>query len=224
MRVVGYVRVSTKKQVDGYSLKLQRAKITEYCKLMDYDLVDIYEDRGVSGLTISKRIGYQQMIDYVEQNDVDGVVVFSLSRLGRKMRDVVDFIEELKHHNKSFYSIKEGLSNDDKIGGLIMNILSSINQFEVEQTQERIRDVKREKKSKGLVYGRLQYGFDNVEGKLVRNEYEFSVIRRVKNLRTRGYSWNKIANRLNKDNIPTKNSGIWNMGTLYNMFNAECVQ
>lgn len=224
MRVVGYVRVSTKKQVDGYSLKLQRSKITEYCKLMDYDLVDIYEDKGVSGLTISKRIGYQQMIDYVEQNDVDGVVVFSLSRLGRKMRDVVDFIEELKHHNKSFYSIKEGLSNDDKIGGLIMNILSSINQFEVEQTQERIRDVKREKKAKGLVYGRLQYGYDNVEGKLVRNEYEFSIIRRVKNLRTRGYSWNKIANRLNKDNVPTKNNGVWNMGTLYNMFNVECVQ
>lgn len=223
MRVVGYVRVSTKKQVKGYSMKLQIQKIKDYCKLHEYELVDIFEDKGISGMSIDKREGYQSMLGFIENNRVDGVVVFSLSRLGRRMRDVVDFMEELKYYGKTFYSIKEGLSNDDKIGGLIMNILSSINQFEVEQTQERIRDVKREKKSKGLVYGRLQYGYDNVDGKLVRNEYEFKTIKRIKNLRSRGHSWKRIADRLNSDNVPTKNNGVWNMGTLYNMMHTSSV-
>ena len=217
MRVVGYIRVSSRKQIEGYSLKLQTNKIKEYCKLMEYELVEIYEDRGVSGMSLDKRNGFKDMVDYLKTNNIDGVVVFSLSRLGRKMTDVVSFLEVLKSNGKMFYSVKEGLSNDDKIGGLIMNILSSINQFEVEQIRERIKDVKQEKKAKGLVYGKLQYGWDNVDGRLVKNTEEFKVIKRIKNLRSRGYSWNKISIRLNKDNIPTKSHGKWNMGTVYNM-------
>ena len=38
-----------------------------------------------------------------------------------------------------------------------MNILGSINEFEVEVIRERIKDVKRHKKQNGEVYGRLQY-------------------------------------------------------------------
>lgn len=223
MRFLGYIRVSTKRQVDGYSLKLQCSKIEEYCKLMDYELVDVYEDKGISGTSISNREGYINLIEHIQSSAIDGVVVFSLSRLGRKMSDVVQFMEELKFHNKRFFSIKEGLSNDDKIGGLIMNILSSINQFEVEQTQERIRDIKRAKKEKGLVYGRLPYGLNNVDGRLVVNVEEKKVIQRVRNLRSRGHSWNKIAQRLNADNIATKNNGSWNSGTLYTMLNSKCI-
>ena len=51
------------------------------------------------------------------------------------------------------------------IGSLIMNILSSINEFEVEVIRERIKDVKRNKKENGEVYGRMMYGYDNVNGK-----------------------------------------------------------
>lgn len=217
MRVVGYVRVSTTNQVKGYSLQLQISKIKEYCKLKDYTLVDIYEDAGISGMSKSNRYSYTDMIDYVGTHDVDGVIVYSLSRLGRKMKDVVDFLDMLKEDNKVFHSVKEGLSNDDNIGSLIVNILSSINQFEVEQTKQRISDVKNEKKSKGLVYGRLKYGFDGVDGVLVKNKKEVNVLKRVRNLRSRGYSWSKISDKLNDDGVPSKTGKKWNMGTLYNM-------
>jgi site-specific DNA recombinase len=216
MRVVGYIRVSTARQVDGYSLKLQMSKIKEYCKLKEYDLVDVYEDAGKSGM-LSSRDGYNDMIDYVKEHNVDGVVVYSLSRLGRKMKDVIDFLDMLKFNGKVFHSVKEGLSNDDSIGSLIVNILSSINQFEVEQTRQRIADVKQEKKSKGLVYGRLRYGYSNDKGRLVVNDNEMKVIKRIKNLRTRGYSWSMISKRLNNEQVPTKTGAKWNMGTLYNM-------
>ena len=60
-------------------------------------------------------------------------------------------------------------------------------------------------------------GWNNVNGKLVKNESEFKVIKRVKNLRSRGYSWRKISNRLNDDRISSKDGGIWYDGSLYNM-------
>ena len=221
MKILGYIRVSTKLQSEkGNSLKLQKSKIKDYCKLNDFNLIEIYEDRGISGMSIDKRDGYKEMVNYLTNNDIDGIVVWSLSRLGRKMKDVVEFMDILKRNNINFFSIKENLSNNDKVGRLIMNILGSINEFEVEVIRERIKDVKRNKRQNGEVYGRLQYGWDNVDGKLIKNDKEFSVIKRIKNLKSRGYSWRKISNRLNNDGIRSKEGKIWYDGSLYNMMRS----
>ena len=221
MKILGYIRVSTKLQSEkGNSLKLQKSKIKDYCKLNDFNLIEIYEDRGISGMSIDKRDGYKEMVNYLTNNDIDGIVVWSLSRLGRKMKDVVEFMDILKKNNINFFSIKENLSNNDKVGSLIMNILGSINEFEVEVIRERIKDVKRNKKQNGEVYGRLQYGWNNVNGKLIKNDIEFSVIKRIKNLRSRGYSWRKISDRLNNDGIRSKDGSVWYDGSLYNMMRS----
>tara|TARA_B100000902_G_scaffold392203_1_gene444235 strand:+ start:200 stop:868 length:669 start_codon:yes stop_codon:yes gene_type:complete len=217
MKVLGYIRVSSKKSVDGYSLVMQENKIKDYCKYMDYDLVEIYEDKGISGMSIDKRNGYKDMLEYLMNNDIDGIVVYSLSRLGRRMKDVIGLLDVLKKNGKSFYSIKESLNNKDKIGSLIVNIMSSINEFEVENIRERIRDVKREKKSKGLVSGRLMFGYDDVNGRLVKNEDEMRVVSRIKGLRSRGYSWGKISDRLNNDGVKSKYGRKWYMSSVYNM-------
>lgn len=220
-KILGYVRVSSEMQKKkNNSIPLQKKKIKEYCKLNDFNLIDIYEDDGISGMSIDKRDGYKSMINYMNENKIDGIVVWSLSRLGRRMKDVVEFMDYLKTNDIGFFSIKENLTNDDKVGSLIMNILSSINEFEVEMIRERIKDIKRDKKEKGEVYGRLQYGWDNVDGKLIKNEKEFSVIKRIKNLKSRGYSWRKISIRLNDDGIRSKEGKIWHDGSLYNMMRS----
>jgi site-specific DNA recombinase len=217
-KVIGYVRVSSEIQKKkNNSIPLQKKKIKEYCCLNDFELIDVYEDDGVSGMSIDKRNGFKSMVEFMKENKIDGIVVWSLSRLGRKMKDVVEFMDFLKSNNIGFFSIKENLSNDDKIGSLIMNILSSINEFEVEVIRERIKDVKRNKKENGEVYGRMMYGFDNVNGKMIENKEEKRIIRRVKNFRSRGWSWRKISNRLNDEGIKSKEDKIWYDGSLYNM-------
>ena len=218
MKVLGYVRVSSVTQkIKNNSIPLQKRKINDYCKLNDFDLVEVYEDDGISGMSIDKREGYKKMITFLKENQIDGIVVWSLSRLGRRMKDVVEFMDYLKTNDIRFFSIKENLSNDDKIGSLIMNILGSINEFEVEVIRERIKDVKRNKKDNREVYGRLMYGYDNVNGKLVVNQNERKTIKRVKNLRSRGWSWRRISNKLNDEGIRSKENKIWYDGSLYNM-------
>ncbi len=218
MKVLGYVRVSSAVQkIKNNSIPLQKRKINDYCKLNDFDLVQIYEDDGISGMSINKRMGYKNMISFMKENQIDGIVVWSLSRLGRKMKDVVEFMDYLKKNNIRFYSIKENLSNDDKIGSLIMNILGSINEFEVEVIRERIKDVKRNKKENNEVYGRLMYGYDNVNGKLVINQTERKTIKRIKNLRSRKWSWRRISNKLNEEGILSKEGNKWYDGSLYNV-------
>ena len=220
-KVIGYVRVSSEIQKrKNNSIPLQKKKIKEYCSLNDFELIDVYEDDGVSGMSIDKRNGFKRMVEFMKENKIDGIVVWSLSRLGRKMKDVVGFMDFLKSNNIGFFSIKENLSNDDKIGSLIMNILSSINEFEVEVIRERIKDVKRNKKENGEVYGRMMYGFDNVNGKMIENKEEKRIIRRVKNFRSRGWSWRRISNKLNDEGVKSKEGKLWYDGSLYNMMRS----
>jgi site-specific DNA recombinase len=218
MKVIGYVRVSSVTQREkNNSIPLQKKKIEEYCKLNDYELLEIYEDDGVSGMSINKRLGYKNMIEYLKDNNVDGIVVWSLSRLGRRMKDVVELMDYLNNNEIHFFSIKENLTNSDKVGSLIMNILSSVNEFEVEMIRERIKDVKRNKKENGEVYGRLMYGYNNQNGKLIVNEEERKTIKRIKNLRSRKWSWRRISNKLNEEGILSKEGNRWYDGSLYNM-------
>ena len=58
------------------------------------------------------------------------------------------------------------------------------------------------------VYGRLMYGLNKNGKKLEVNEEERNIVKRVKNLRSRGYSWRKISNRLNEDGIKSKRENM----------------
>lgn len=215
---IGYVRVSSYVQMKkGNSIDLQMSKISDYCKLNDLCLLDVYKDDGKSGMSIGKRDGYKEMVKYIKENKLKGIIVYSLSRLGRRLKDVIEFMDILKENNIEFVSVKENINNNDKIGSLIMNILGSINEFEVEVLRERVKDMKRNKKDNMEVYGRLGYGYDKNGKKLIINEKEKNIIKRVKNLRSRGYSWRKISNRLNEDGIKSKEGKLWYDGSLYNM-------
>ena len=106
MKVLGYIRVSSKTQIKGYSLNNQRSKIKDYCKYMDYELLDVYEDRGISGMSVDKRNGYKEMLDYLINKNIDGVVVYSLSRLGRRMSDVIGLLDVLKKNKLEFANVE----------------------------------------------------------------------------------------------------------------------
>ena len=209
-KVIGYVRVSSLVQKEkGNSIPNQIEKIESYCKLNGYELVDILKDDGISGMSKSKRKDYLKLIDIMEDRNIGGVVVNDLSRIGRKMSDVVEFVDLVKKKQIEFHSIKEGINNVSNVAGLIINILSSINQFEVEMLRNRISEVKQYKKSKNLVYGNLIYGKSKDGNRLIDNIDELKTIKYMKYLRKKGYSYFKISDRLNKRNIKSKNGNQW---------------
>ena len=55
MKVAGYIRVSTRDQVEkGESLKTQEKQIKDFVRLKDWKLVKIYRDEGISGFKAEK--------------------------------------------------------------------------------------------------------------------------------------------------------------------------
>ena len=68
-RVAAYCRVSTAEEAQVGSFEMQ---IQHFKSVIDanptYELVDIYTDEGISGTSLSKRKGFQRMIDEVVPN------------------------------------------------------------------------------------------------------------------------------------------------------------
>lgn len=48
LNLIGYVRVSALKQLEGHSLDNQTEVIENYCKIKNYNLKRIYKDKGIS--------------------------------------------------------------------------------------------------------------------------------------------------------------------------------
>ena len=142
-----------------------------------------------------------------------------MSRLGRKLKDVIEFIDVLTKHNIQFISLKENFNNNDIVGKLMFNILGSINEFEVNLVSERIRDVKRYKKSKNEVYcGNILFGKKRIGKKLVDNDEELKVLNIIDNMRKKNISYNKISNYLNNNNILSKQKGKWYGNSLRSVY------
>ena len=209
-KLIGYVRVSSEiSKIKGNSINNQINKVNDFCNLNDYELVDVLKDEGKSGMEFSKRDGYLELINRCKTENIDGVVVYCLSRLGRRMKDIIDVMELFNSNDIEFYSVKENINNKDIMGKLMMNILMSFNEFEVDNIRERIIDVKRNNKENGLVYGKLMYGKDKDGKLLIDNISELKVVTYMKSLRSKGWSYFRISDRLNEKGIKTKTKGKW---------------
>jgi len=138
------------------------------------------------------------------------LVVYSLSRLGRKMKDVIDIIDYMNTNNVRFISLKENFDNSGIMGKLLLNIMGSVNEFEVSVMGERISDVKKYKKVNREKFGGiLLYGVDEIDGKLVENKEELEVLCLMNELREIGFSFKRIADYLNDGKVKAKLGGKW---------------
>ena len=61
---------------------------------------------------------------------------------------------------------------------------------------------------------------------LYEDEFEMKIVRNMKNLRSRGWTWYKIMMKLNDNNIPTKENGKngWTINQIQNVYKYHFVQ
>ena len=88
-KIIGYARVSTTKQ----DLSRQKLKIKEFCENNNYELIEIIEDFGISGV-VSDRRGYLELQSRTYK-DADMIVISELSRLSRQ-EDVTETVHNIQ--------------------------------------------------------------------------------------------------------------------------------
>ena len=131
MDVFGYVRVSTKTQIDGYGLKMQEDAIREFCNKHDYNLVDIFSDEGISGTEFC-RDGLNDLLTSFGQ-EKKRVVVLNTSRLWRNDTVKVLIHRELQKRSADVISIEQSnysIYNKDPNDFLINGMIELLDQYE----------------------------------------------------------------------------------------------
>lgn len=218
----GYVRVSTGKQAkEGDSVEMQHSCITEMARRDGVKLQDIFSDEGFSGRKDThKRVGYNELIALIKSKSVDIVYAYSLSRLGRKMTDVLSLFDICQKHGVDIVTHKESIDTRNAIGKLIRNILISFNEFEADLASERTSDVAQSKKKELKPYCNPPYGWridgkiiENGKvvdhGKLVEDSEEQKVLQWILEKRAANKSFSWIAKELNYNQIKPKRGNSW---------------
>lgn len=213
MRVAGYTRVSTQEQaIKGLGLEVQRDKIRAYCYSQDWDLINIYEDAGVSGATLD-RPAFNQMILDASDGKFDLIITYKIDRVSRSLKNLLVLVEDtLSPLGIALKSVTEPFIDTSTPEGMAMfQVLGTFSELERKQINRKLSDA-RIKKSDGGGYagGYLPYGYDVLKGKLIVNKEEADVVRQIFAYRREGYSLRRIVDELNAKGVPTKRNGKWN--------------
>ena len=210
MRVVGYIRVSTAEQEEsGLGIEAQEAKVRAYCDLYGLELVELFTD-AASGKNL-QREGIEAALGRLVDGAAEGLIVAKLDRLTRSVRDLGALLEDY-FKDSSLVVVAEQVDTRTAAGRLVLNLLTSVAQWERETIGERTRDALRAKRRRGeKTGGTVPFGFDAREdGRLVENRQEQLVLNQIKALRAKGYGYKRIAAALNHDGHLTKTGRAWN--------------
>lgn len=202
-KVAIYVRVSTTSQVDeGYSIDEQKAKLTSYCEIKDWNIYDIYTDGGFSGSN-TERPALEQLIRDAKRKLFDTVLVYKLDRLSRSQKDTLYLIEDIFLENDiEFVSLLENFDTSTPFGKAMIGLLSVFAQLEREQIKERMQLGKlgRAKSGKSMQWAKTSYGYDYVKetGALSINPYQALIVRKMFKWYLSGMSITKLRDALNE--------------------------
>jgi DNA invertase Pin-like site-specific DNA recombinase len=194
---VGYVRVSTSMQSqDGVSLDAQEAKIRAWCSLNDYELIGLHIDAGLSGAKARNRPGLQAALNDCRKGSA--LVVYSLSRLSRSVRDTLDISDRLAKSGADLVSLSEKIDTTSAAGKMVFRMLSVMAEFEHDQIVERVKFGMDYKKEQGGRVGNIAYGYKLADDgdTLIEDEGEQEVIAAIHEYRDAGLSLRTIVTRL----------------------------
>lgn len=209
MKAIGYIRVSTEEQAaHGISLDAQRAKIEAYALTKDLELVGIIEDAGKSAKDL-KRPGVQEVLKKARRKEIDAVIIVKLDRMFRCTVDALNTAQDFDRRGVALHSIHESLDTQSAMGKFFFTLTAALAEMERGLIGERTRSALARKKERREVYGEVPYGYDVVGGSLVDNSQEQQVKARVGKMRHDGMSYQRIADALNADGVPTKKGCTW---------------
>ncbi|MNS12957.1 hypothetical protein D3C72_445360 [compost metagenome] len=205
-RAVIYVRVSTEDQTLGYGLETQLAECQKYAERKGFNVVEVYEDRGISGTYGAEdRDGLFRVLADAKAGKFDVVILYAWDRLARALDIALEVLPQLM---RTGVTVIEARSDQpfQGIGTLVglVTLWTADEDHKKILARTKLGHIQRAKNKK--VAGPPPYGYDRTpDGGLVINEIEAEVVRRIFHLYLdEGYGVDKIAALLNSEGIKTK--------------------
>jgi DNA invertase Pin-like site-specific DNA recombinase len=125
--------------------------------------------------TNTDREGYESLMADVEAGEIEAVVVKSVSRISRSVRDLQRTVDRLEEHETSLHIIDESLTiapgDSDPFQNAVFQLLGVFAELEAAMTRERVRQgIAARQQDEDYHHGPAPLGFNKSEGRLIEAE------------------------------------------------------
>lgn len=200
LRVAAYARVSTdsEEQLESY-----QSQVKYYTELIhnnpEWQFVSVYADEAITGTQTAKREEFNRMINDCMNGDIDLIIVKSISRFARNTVDTLQYVRALKEKGIAVMFEEENINTLTMDGELLLTILSSVAQQEVQNISEHVKLGLSMKMQRGEMVGFngcLGYDYHKEDKTITVNEEEAEAVRYIFNRYVDGAGGKIIAREL----------------------------
>ena len=207
-KAVAYIRVSTDEQHLGPEAQL--AAIELWASRQGITLVAIHRDIGVSGATpLADCTGLMAALEDLGVHGASTLIVSKRDRLARDVMKAAMVEARAEALGARVTSTAGEGDGTDPSAKLMRQIVDAFAEYERALIGARTKAALAAKKVKGERIGGIPYGFSDVDGKLVANEDERTIIRLAKELSSNGVSMRGICAKFASEGTVFRNFS-WN--------------
>jgi DNA invertase Pin-like site-specific DNA recombinase len=239
-----YARVSTEKSGQSESVVTQIGDLKNWIrgtadkdKGNIYNLIDTYEDNGISGSNFN-RDAFKRLKEDIDTKRINMVLTRDLSRFSRDYLEAGIYIEKyFKLNNVRFVAMLDNVDTEEKEDDDIVPFKNMINEMYIKDTSRKIKSALRERMERGSsIASKPPYGYkyekiyngDQKTNILVPEGGETTeTIKEIFSLYLKGWGAGKIATYLNQKGIATPSSriknyalskfGLWTNNTIFSI-------
>lgn len=224
--VCAYARVSTTSNFQALSFETQvQAYTKQITSNPNYNFVGVYADEGKSGTSTKHRMQFNKMIENAKNGMIDLIITKAISRFARNTIDCLSIIQDLKRANVEVFFEKENISSFDPKIEFIISVLSGIAEEESRIISENVKwgNTKAFENGNHHMVTRNIMGYTKDEfNKVIIDEQEAPIIRKIFDLYVDGHGATHIINYLQDNNVKTvKGNDRWNKSAVFGILGNE---
>lgn len=213
MNAIAYMRCSGDAQITGDTWDRQESAIAKFASIGAFNIVASFRDEGISGkIELENREGLSACIQYARENNIKTLIVEDATRLARDLIVAEVIIREMQKAGIRVISASGGVdltAGDDTnpTAKLIRQILSAVAEFDRCVSTMRMKAAKdRIRTRTGRCEGRKPYG---------SKPGEEATLARMKELFASDLGFQKIADTLNAEGLPSREGKPWRVGSVH---------
>ncbi len=215
-----YMRVSTEDQArEGFSLPEQKERLETFCKFKGYEIVDYYQDAGISAKTGNYRPEFERLKEDIKSKRINTIISLKLDRITRSIYDWENLITFLDENEAYLDCANDEVNTTTANGKMVARLLMSVSQNEIERTSERTKIGLAGAIKQGHIPHVAPLGYKHENKTLVIDYSTKDVVVKIYELYYEGYSYKKISNIFNEEKVLGKDN--WRDSTIQTILEKE---
>jgi DNA invertase Pin-like site-specific DNA recombinase len=225
MRVAAYCRVSTDELEQMNSYDSQKKHYSELIReKKEWHFAGVYADASITGTQVARRVDFQRLINDSLNGDIDMIITKSISRFARNTYDTLKYVRMLKEKGVAVFFEEENINTMTMDGELLLTILSSVAQQEVENISENVKKGLKMKMKRGELVGFqgcIGYDYDKQTKSISVNHEEADIVKYIFERYVAGLGATLISRELNQKGIRTKKHNSWDNNSIIRIIRNE---